>query len=129
MRKCRKEEVPARVVAVAAQCVKGRSMSWGPYFLNSFLEDYKDTQDWGSEFHYLWFLILIALIGWQELAYSMFLQRVGKCGTSQYNSLKSTTNPKTKKVNNDVFALYLLEIHNHLADMWRISPETVQDFG
>ena len=65
MRKCMKEEVPARVVAASTQCVKGISMSWGPYFLNSFLEDYKDTQDWGFEFHYLWFLILIALIGWQ----------------------------------------------------------------
>jgi hypothetical protein len=34
-----------------------------------------------------------------------------------------------KKVNNDVFSLYLSEIQNHLANTWRISPETVQEFG
>jgi hypothetical protein len=124
MHKCRKEEVPAGVVAAAAQCTKGSSMSWAPYLLNSFLEDCKDTQDWGSEFHYSWLLILIALVGWKEPTYNMFLQRIGKCGTTRYTSLRSTTDPKKKKINNDVFTLYLSEIQNHLADTWRISPET-----
>jgi hypothetical protein len=114
MCKCRKEEVPAGVVVVVAQCAKGSSMSWAPYLLNYFLKDYKDTQYWGSEFHYSWLLILIALVGWKEPVYSMFLQRVGKCGATRYTSLRSTTYPKTKKVNNDVFALYLSKIQNHL---------------
>jgi hypothetical protein len=104
-------------------------MSWAPYLLNYFLEDCKDTQDWGSEFHYSWLLILIALVGWKEPTYNMFLQRIGKCGTTRYTSLRSTTDPKEKKINNDVFSLYLSEIHNHLADTWRISPETIQEFG
>jgi hypothetical protein len=43
MCKCRKEEVPTGVVAIAAHCAKGSSMSWGPYILNYFLEDCKDT--------------------------------------------------------------------------------------
>jgi hypothetical protein len=46
-----------------------------------------------------------------------------------YTSLRSTTDPKEKKINNDVFMLYLMEIQNRLADTWRISPETVQEFG
>jgi hypothetical protein len=50
MCKCRKEEVPMRVVATTTQCVKGISMSWGSYLLISFLEYSKDMQDWGSEF-------------------------------------------------------------------------------
>jgi hypothetical protein len=129
MRKCRKEEVPAGVVAVAVQCTKGSSMSWAPYLLNSFLEDCKDAQDWGSEFHYSWLLILIALMGWQEPTYTMFLPRTGKCGATRYTSLRSTTDPKVKKFNNDMFTQYLTEIHNNLVDTWRISPETVQEFG
>jgi hypothetical protein len=64
MCKCMKEEVLARVVAATTQCIKGSSMSWAPYLLNSFLEDCKDTQDWGSDFHYSSLLILIALMGW-----------------------------------------------------------------
>jgi hypothetical protein len=110
MRKCRKEEVPARVVEAAVQCTKGRSMSWAPYFLNSFLEDYKDTQDWGSEFHYSWLLILIALIGWKEPVYNKYIERIGKCGTTRYTSLRRTIDPKRKKENNDTFAWYLSEI-------------------
>jgi hypothetical protein len=128
-RKCRKEEVPMRVVAATTQCVKGSSMIWAPYLLNFFLEDCKDAQYWGSEFHYSWLLILIALVGWQEPTYNVFLQRMGKYGATRYMSLGSTTDPKAKKINNDVFTLYLTEIQNKLADTWRISPETVQDFG
>jgi hypothetical protein len=60
------------------QCAKGSSMSWAPYLLNSFLEDCKDTQDWGFEFHYLWLLIIIGLIGWKEPTYNKYLERPGK---------------------------------------------------
>jgi hypothetical protein len=126
MCKCKKEEVPSGAVVAATQCAKGRSMSWALYLLNTFLEYYKD---WGSEFHYSWLLILISLVGWKELTYSMFLQRVGKCSATRYTSLRSTTDPKVKKVKSDVFVLYLSEIQNHLADTWRISLETIQEFG
>jgi hypothetical protein len=43
LRKCRKEEVPAGVIAVADQCAEGTSMSWVPYLLNLFQEDCKDV--------------------------------------------------------------------------------------
>jgi hypothetical protein len=43
MCKCHKEEVSIGVVATVVQCAKGRSMRWGPYLLNSFLEYCKDT--------------------------------------------------------------------------------------
>jgi hypothetical protein len=58
-----------RVVAVAAQCVKGTTLSWAPYLLNMFLDDCKDAQDLGEKFHYSWLLILIAVIGWKEPKY------------------------------------------------------------
>jgi len=48
LRKCRKEEVSAGVVAVVTKCVEGTSMSWEPYLLNLFLEDWKDAQDLGT---------------------------------------------------------------------------------
>jgi hypothetical protein len=108
--KCRKEEVLTSIIVVAMQCVKGSSMRWSPYLFNSFLEDYKDTQDWGFEFHYSCLLILIALVGWKEPTYSLFFPRKGKCGTMHYMSLQSTTYPKENKINNDVFSLYLREI-------------------
>jgi hypothetical protein len=43
LRKCCREEVPAGVVVVVAQCAEGTSMSWAPYLLNLFLDDFKDA--------------------------------------------------------------------------------------
>jgi hypothetical protein len=45
LRKCRKDEVPAKVIAVAAQCVEGTFVSWAPYLLNLFQVDCKDAQE------------------------------------------------------------------------------------
>jgi hypothetical protein len=44
--------------------------SWAPYLLNQFLIDCHDAQDNGTEFHYSWLIILIALAGWQEPKFS-----------------------------------------------------------
>jgi hypothetical protein len=85
-------------------------MSLAPYLLNSFLEYCKDTQDWGSKFHYSLLLILIALVGWKEPTYNLFLPRKGKYGATHYTSLRSTIDFKEKKINIDMFALYLMEI-------------------
>jgi hypothetical protein len=43
LRKCRKDEVPTRVIAVAAQCAEGTFMSWAPYLSNLFQIDCKDA--------------------------------------------------------------------------------------
>ena len=52
LRKCRKEEVLAGVIAVVAQCVESTSMRWAPYLLKLFQVDCKDAQDLGTKFHY-----------------------------------------------------------------------------
>jgi hypothetical protein len=101
----------------------------GPYLLNSFLEDCKDTQYWGSEFHYSWLLILISLIGWKEPVYNKYIERPGKCGTAKYISLCSNADPKRKKVNTYIFARYFIEMQDLIANTWRITPEIFQEFG
>jgi hypothetical protein len=49
---CCKEEVPAGVFTVASQCIEGTTVSWVAYFLNLFLDEYKDARDLGTKFHY-----------------------------------------------------------------------------
>jgi hypothetical protein len=44
LRKCRKDEVPAGVIAVAAQCAEGTFVRWASYLLNLFQMDYRDMQ-------------------------------------------------------------------------------------
>jgi hypothetical protein len=78
LRKFRREEVPAGFVAVVAQCAEGTSMSWALYLLNLFLEDCKDAQDLGTEFHYSWLITLIAFMGWREPRMTMWKESVQK---------------------------------------------------
>jgi hypothetical protein len=74
LRKCRKDEVPAGVIAVAAQCAQGTFVRWVPYLLNLFQMDCRDVQELGTEFHYSWPITLIAFMGWWESEYVFFLQ-------------------------------------------------------
>ena len=41
-------------------------MNWLTFLLNQFLIDCEEAQDKGTEFHYSWLLILIALSMWME---------------------------------------------------------------
>jgi len=75
LRKCRKEEAPTGVIAAVVQCMKGSLLSWTLYLMNCFLDDFKDAQDLGTEFHYAWLIILRALVGWGEPKYSGFYPR------------------------------------------------------
>jgi hypothetical protein len=64
LRKCHKEEALERVIATVLQCTKRGLLSWSPYLLKLFLDDCKDAQYLGTDFHYSWLIILIALVGW-----------------------------------------------------------------
>jgi hypothetical protein len=87
LRKCRKEEAPARGIIVVAQCAKGVMFSWAPYLLNQFLVDCRDAQDNGTEFHYSWLIILITLVGRKEPKFSALFDRKGKFYAARYESL------------------------------------------
>jgi hypothetical protein len=101
-----KEEVPIMVVAAVAQCPEGTILIWAPYLLNMFLEDYKDMQDLGTEFHYSFLLILIALIGWREPKYTYFCERNSHCRATRYILLGSTSDSKSRSENASMFVGY-----------------------
>jgi hypothetical protein len=64
--------------------------------VNQFLVDCRDAQDNGMKFHYSWWLILIALVGWKEPKFSYFLDRKGKCYATRYETLWQEKNPKNQ---------------------------------
>jgi hypothetical protein len=127
LRKCWKEEAPTGFIAVAAQITKGVMFSWAPYLLNQFLVDFRDAQDNGTEFHYSWMIILIALAGCQEPKFSVFLDRKGKFYASRYESLWQAKDNKTQQENNIVFAMLLEEIQQRKSNVWRIPIELVHE--
>jgi hypothetical protein len=103
LRKCHREEVPAGVVAVAAQCAEGTSMSWASYLLNLFLDDCKDAQDLGTEFHYSWLITLIAFMGWKEPRYVVFCTRPKPNQGARYLLLRARPDSRRKKENGSIF--------------------------
>ena len=103
LRKCRREEVPTGVIAVAAQCTEGTSMSWVSYLLNLFLDDCKDAQDLGTKFHYSWLITLIAFMGWREPRYVIFCSRPKPNQGKRYSLLKATTSASHKRINKSIF--------------------------
>jgi hypothetical protein len=128
LHKCRKEEVPAGVVATTTQCANDTMLSWAPYLLNLFLDDCKDAQDLGTKFHYSWLMILIALIGWKEPPYSYFCDRVGRCHATWYTSMGSTLDSKRRSGNANTFSRYLSDIQDNIANTWRITLEVVTQY-
>lgn len=62
--KCPVNEVSAPVVSLAAQCSQGVQLNWEKYLCHEFLEDFCEAQEDGKLFHYVWLLLLIALVGW-----------------------------------------------------------------
>jgi hypothetical protein len=127
LRKCRKEEAPARVIVAVAQCTKGILLSFTPYLLNLFLDDYKYAQDLGTNFHYVWLIILISLVGWGEPKYNGFFPRPRKCHTTKYTTLWHTSDEKQSKANSSIFSMYYDEMWEKIANTWRIPPKVVKE--
>jgi hypothetical protein len=125
LRKCRREEIPAGVVAVAAQCAEGTTMGWAPYLLNSFLDDCKDAQDLGTDFHYSWLITLIAFMGWKEPRYVVFCSRPKPNQGARYLFLRSRPESRNKKANGSIFEGYLYDLQESISKMWRITPKAV----
>jgi hypothetical protein len=128
LRKCRKDEVPAGVIAVAAQCAEGTFVSWVPYLLNLFQVDCKDAQDLGTKFHYSWLLTLIAFMGWWEPEYVVFATRPQPAG-ARYLLLRSGPQARHKRENGIIFEAYLWDIQEAISRSWRITPEVVARYG
>jgi hypothetical protein len=109
LRKFCKDEVPARVIAIAAQCAEGTSMSWEPYLSKLFQVDYKYVQDASTKFHYSWLITLIDFMGWREPKHIIFCT-TPQLGGAGYRVPRSVPLAKHKRENGIVFKAYLREI-------------------
>jgi hypothetical protein len=54
------------------------------------LDEWKDAKYLGTEFHYAWLIILIALGGWGEPKFNVFYPRPRKCCATMYRTLRHT---------------------------------------
>jgi hypothetical protein len=122
LRKFRRLEVSAGVIAVTAQCDEGTIVGWATYLLNLFLVDCKDAWDFRMEFHYSWFLMLISLMGWRESRYVSFASRSKPNQGARYLFLGATYDARHKKMNGSIFKGYLCDLQEAISNMWRITP-------
>jgi hypothetical protein len=110
LRKCHREEVPTGIVTVAAQYVEGTTVSWEPYLLNLFMDDCKDAQDIGTEFHYSWLIMLIVFMGWREPRYVTFGTTPKLNYGERYLLFKATLDSRKKSMNGSIFKGYLCDL-------------------
>jgi hypothetical protein len=117
LRRCCREEVPVGVVVVADQCVEGTIVRWAPYLFKLFLDDFKDAQDLGTEFHYTWLIMLIAFMGCREPRYVTLVTRPKPNQGERYLFLKSTSDARNKRMNRSIFEGYLHNLQEAIRNM------------
>jgi hypothetical protein len=100
-------------------------MRWEPYLLNLFLDDYKDAQDLGTEFHYSCLFTLIAFMGWREPRYVVFGTRPKPNQGEIYLLLRARPESRRKKENGSIFEGYLHDLQESIFTVWRITLEVV----
>jgi hypothetical protein len=123
LRKCRKYQVPVTVIATTERCVEGIQMNWETFLLNQFLIDCEEAQDKGTEFHYAWLLILIALSSWREPDDTQFLGVKEKpCLAAWYQNLWYTTHKARQMDNNVAFYIYKETIRDNIERTPHIPP-------
>jgi hypothetical protein len=128
LQKCRKDEVPATVIAATEKCIEGVQMNWATFLVNQFLKDCIEAQEKGTKFHYAWILILFVLVGWKERGY----QCMGTYGRGsmavRYANLWNTPNKRIQHYNNVTFFVYLENIRYLVEHTLCISTETVEKY-
>lgn len=72
MRKCHGNEVLAMVITPAEQCTEGVQFNWMQFLCEEFLMNYKESQEQGNTFHYVWFLLSILLVAGELLEDNQF---------------------------------------------------------
>jgi hypothetical protein len=100
-------------------------VSWAPYLLNLFLDDYKDVEDLRIEFHYSWLITLIAFMRWREPRYVTFCTKAKPNQGKRYLLLRATSNASHKRMNGSIFEGYLHDLEEAISKMWTITPEAV----
>jgi hypothetical protein len=83
-------------------------MNWEKFLVNQFLQDCTEAQEKGTEFHYTWLLILIALVRWKYISYYYHIRT--SCHNplaARYSNLWHRIIKRRHNDNNATFYTYL----------------------
>ena len=69
--------------------------------------------------------MLIAIMGWKEPDYTFFATRPKPNHGVIYLSLGAASDAKHRKMNTTIFEGYLHDLHDTIANLWRITPQAV----
>ena len=108
-------------------------MNQATFLVNQFLTNCIEAQEKGTEFHYAWLLILIALVGWKEPFYYQCMRttNIGNM-VPWYANLWHTPNKRRKTYNNVTFYVYfdtIMYIIEHTPRITTKMVETYQDIA
>lgn len=123
MRKCRENEVPTTIVSLAAQCSLRVQFNQVAYLCKDFQEEYKEAQEEGKTFHYVWLIIIIMITTWRKWKGSQFPPiEPDVCEAVNYASLWYTKDPLHALENGIFFLLLSMYLHMMVNQKPRFSP-------
>ena len=106
-------QVTKFIVDLAGKCAEGLQMNWAKYLVNQQDLDCRQVQDQGYEFHFSWFLILIAFIAWEPAEGATFLEiKPFEPLVAKFYTLWYSSDMNKQWQSNDVFHTYFNQLKN-----------------
>jgi hypothetical protein len=104
-------------------------MNWANYLVNQLELDCKQVQYQGYDFHFIWFLILIAFIAWELLEGATFLEiEPFKPLATNLCTLWYSSDMNKQRESNDIFHTYYNQLKNAIQSTLCLTPNTLHRF-
>lgn len=84
----------------------------------------------GTHFHYIWLILIIAMLAWRDLKHSQFpMIHLDVCEAMKYALLWYTTKPMRAQDNIMFFILYHMDLHMLVSQHSRLSPTLYEKYS
>jgi hypothetical protein len=104
-------------------------MNWARYLVNQLEKDFCQAQDQGYEFHFSWFLILIAFISWEMLEGVTFPKiELSKPLATKFTTLWYSSDMEKQWQSNVLFHTYYLQLKRDIESFSHMALNTLHRF-
>jgi hypothetical protein len=122
-------QVTGFLVDLAGKCAEGLHMNWVKYLVNQLELDYKEAQDQGYEFHFIWLLILIVFIAWEMLEGATFPDiEPFEPLAAKFSTLWYSNDMNKQWKSNAIFHTYYTQLKTAIQSEPRITLNTLHKF-
>jgi hypothetical protein len=129
VRKNHPTQVTRFVVDFVGKCMEGMQMNWLSYLINELEKDCHEAQDQGYEFHFSWFLILIAFVTWKILEGATFPEiEPSESLAARFSTLWYTNDVSKQWKSNVMFHAYYQQLKFSIESFPCMTPHTLHQY-